>query len=234
MELIYIVEDDENISELISATLKASSYEVKAFSNYDDLCCELKKEIPNLFILDIMLPGISGLEIITNLKNNPATSAVPVIFLSAKSSELDKVKGLELGADDYITKPFGILELSARVKTALRRNKKSSSNSNFIIDTNSKEVFVKGIKVKLTFKEFELLEYLYQNAGIVLSRDKILDAVWGYNYEGDTTRTVDMHIKSLRQKLGENMPDTQFIETVRGYGYKFSKEYKNWFFCGDW
>lgn len=174
-----------------------------------------------------MLPGKDGLEIITELKGNQATKYIPVIFLTAKGTEIDKVKGLELGAEDYITKPFGILELLARVKTALRRGQTKPPvdiNSDIKIDFESKEVSINNEKIKLTFKEFELLEQLYKNAGIVLSRENLLEKVWGYHYDVDTTRTVDMHIKSLRQKLFDSAENPKYIETVRGYGYKFIKE----------
>jgi two-component system alkaline phosphatase synthesis response regulator PhoP len=222
MSLIFIVEDDENISELIVATLKASAYKVEAFGCYDELEKALEIKNPDLILLDIMLPEVSGIDIIGKLKNNESTKNIPVIFLTAKSSEIDKVKGLEVGAEDYITKPFGVLELQARVKTALRRNQ-STDTSDFSIDSDSKVVIVRGKKIKLSFKEFELLECLYKNAGIVLSRDVLLDKVWGYNYEGDTTRTVDMHIRSIRQKLSDDPANPEYIETLRGYGYKFIK-----------
>lgn len=227
ISLIYIVEDDENISELIVATLTASGYDSESFTNYISLQDGLKKKVPDLILLDIMLPGKDGLEIITELKGNQATKYIPVIFLTAKGTEIDKVKGLELGAEDYITKPFGILELLARVKTALRRGQTKPPvdiNSDIKIDFESKEVSINNEKIKLTFKEFELLEQLYKNAGIVLSRENLLEKVWGYHYDVDTTRTVDMHIKSLRQKLFDSAENPKYIETVRGYGYKFIKE----------
>lgn len=193
---------------------------------YQELLQGLKRNTPDLIILDIMLPDKNGLEIITELKKDSATYDIPVIFLTAKGTEIDKVKGLELGAEDYITKPFGILELLARVKTVLRRGQKSNKigqDSDLIIDFESKEVSINNEKIKLTFKEFELLEQLYKNAGIVLSRESLLDKVWGYGYESDSTRTVDVHIKSLRQKLLDSAENPKYIETVRGYGYKFIK-----------
>ena len=227
ISLIYVVEDDENISELILATLAASGYHSEGFLDYESLRKGLEENTPELIILDIMLPGKSGLQIITELKDSLATKDIPVIFLTAKGTELDKVKGLELGAEDYMTKPFGVLELLARVKTVLRRGHKVQQievNSDLIIDFQSKEVRVHKEKIKLTFKEFELLEYLYKNSGIVLSRESLLDKVWGYNYESDSTRTVDMHIKSIRQKLSDSAENPRYIETVRGYGYKFIKQ----------
>jgi len=221
-----VVEDDENISELILATLQTSSYDSEVFSDYKELEKGLKENTPNLIILDIMLPGKDGLEIIRELKDHEATKDIPVIFLTAKGEELDKVKGLELGAEDYITKPFGVLELLARVKTVLRRDYRADEvgiSSDLMIDFKSKEVRVDQKKIKLTFKEFELLEHLYKNSGIVLSRENLLDKVWGYSYDVDTTRTVDMHIKSIRQKLSDSVENPKYIETVRGYGYKFIK-----------
>ena len=153
-------------------------------------------------------------------------SAIPCIILSAKGEELDKVRGLEMGAEDYITKPFGVLELQARVKTALRRVPAAAGAVRLgdnEIDFGRREVRRGGKEVKLTFKEFELLEYMYKNAGLVLSRDQLLTQVWGYNFEGDTTRTVDFHVHSLRQKLGDSAERPRYIQTVRGYGYKLSK-----------
>lgn len=223
--LIYILEDDENISELIRATLNTSSYEIEVCNSYNSLLEQLAKQTPELILLDIMLPEKSGLEIISELKNDAKTKNIPIIFLTAKSSELDKVKGLEMGADDYITKPFGVLELLARIKTVLRRNKDDYSSAINVSDLQiivaSREVIKNGEKIKLTFKEFEILDFLSSNAGIVFSREKLLEAVWGYDFAGDTTRTVDMHIKSIRQKLGESKTEPKYIETVRGYGYKF-------------
>lgn len=171
-----------------------------------------------------MLPEKSGLQIITELKADKLTKNIPVIFLTAKGTEIDKVKGLELGAEDYITKPFGVLEFLARVKTALRRSyKEDKPDYGIKIDLESKEVTIDGEKIKLTYKEFELLTHLYKNPGIVLSRESLLSKVWDYSWEVDTTRTVDMHIKSLRQKLSDSADKPKYIETVRGYGYKFIK-----------
>lgn len=226
MALIYIVEDDENIAELISAALKAVSYNTCICDSADELYKELEKRIPDLILLDIMLPQKSGFEIITELKSASKTAVIPVIFLSAKGMEIDKVRGLELGAEDYITKPFGILELQARVKTALRRGSKKNDRVKYYdleIDFAAKEVYKNGEEIKLTFKEFEVLEFLYRHIGNVISREQLLENVWGYSYDGDTTRTVDMHIRSLRQKIGDSAESSKCIETVRGYGYKLRK-----------
>lgn len=224
MSLIYSVEDDENIAELIRTALKTAGHEVESFGEYQPFSHEVKIKKPDLVLLDIMLPDKNGIEIITALKNDPATADIPVIFLSAKGSELDKVLGLENGAEDYISKPFGVLELLARVKAALRRTvKEEKADTDFSLNEDTREVICKGEKIKLTFIEFELLAYLYRNAGFALSRDKILTEVWGYDYEGDTTRTVDMHIRALRQKLKDNADAPKYIETVRGFGYRFVK-----------
>ncbi len=226
ISIIYVVEDDEDILELILASLSASGYDSEGFLGYTQLLQGLEEETPALILLDIMLPDKNGLEIIKDLKDKETTRNIPVIFLTAKGSEIDKVKGLELGAEDYITKPFGVLEFLARVKTALRRTQKEEKteiSSALKIDFASKEVSIKGEKIRLTFKEFELLAHLYNNAGIVLSREVLLSVAWDYSYEANTTRTVDMHIKSIRKKLSDRAEDPKYIETVRGYGYKFIK-----------
>lgn len=226
ISIIYVVEDDEDILELILASLTASGYHPEGFLAYKELLQGLQKTTPDLIILDIMLPEKSGLEIIQDLKSNNETKKIPVIFLTAKGSEVDKVKGLELGAEDYITKPFGVLEFLARIKTALRRGYKEEKieiSSDLRIDFESKEVSVNGEKIKLTFKEFELLAHLYNNPGIVLSRENLLSKAWDYSYEAETTRTVDMHIKTIRKKLSDSADNPKYIETVRGYGYKFIK-----------
>lgn len=227
MSRIYVVEDDENISALTSAVLSAAGHEVRTLDSGAALDRLIAAgELPELLLLDIMLPGKDGLTLLGEWKARPSTAAIPVIILSAKGEELDKVRGLELGAEDYVTKPFGVLELQARVKTALRRVPAATGAARLgdnEIDFGRREVRRDGREVKLTFKEFELLEYMYKNAGLVLSRDQLLTQVWGYNFEGDTTRTVDFHVHSLRQKLGDNADKPRYIQTVRGYGYKLNK-----------
>ncbi|TGY95077.1 response regulator transcription factor [Petralouisia muris] len=220
MPLIYIVEDDENIREIQRFALKNSGFDVQEFSCGKSLRQALEHKIPGLILLDIMLPDGDGLEILSALRHNSATSQIPIIMVTAKSTELDKVKGLDLGADDYMTKPFGIMELISRVKALLRRTKSMEEVSVLTsgcieVDTEKRIVTVKGEICQLTFKEFELLKMLLINQGIVLSRDKIMDQVWGFDYEGES-RTVDMHIKTLRQKLGE---EGSAIQTVRNVGY---------------
>ena len=220
MATIYIVEDDVNIREIERYALKNSGYDVEEFECGADFFKRLEHKIPALILLDIMLPNEDGLDILTKIRSNKDTARVPIIMVTAKTSELDKVKGLDLGADDYISKPFGIMELISRVKALLRRTsdlkeETKISYKEITIDNDKHAVLVKEEPCELTFKEFELLKYLVINKGIVLSRDKIMNQVWGFDYEGES-RTVDMHIKTLRQKLGEA---GSCIKTVRNVGY---------------
>lgn len=220
MATIYIVEDDVNIREIERYALKNSGYEVEEFECGADFFKRLEHKIPALILLDIMLPNEDGLDILTKIRSNKDTARVPIIMVTAKTSELDKVKGLDLGADDYISKPFGIMELISRVKALLRRTsdlkeETKISYKEITIDNDKHAVLVNEAPCELTFKEFELLKYLVINKGIVLSRDKIMNQVWGFDYEGES-RTVDMHIKTLRQKLGEA---GSCIKTVRNVGY---------------
>jgi two-component system alkaline phosphatase synthesis response regulator PhoP len=227
MAKVYIVEDDENIGELIAAALSAAGHETLLIPNADRLAERMRQESPQLLLLDIMLPGKDGWAILKSWKETAETAAIPVIILSAKGEELDKVRGLEMGAEDYITKPFGVLELQARVKTALRRMEDGGSIlhlQDLSMDFDKKEVKKDGIPVKLTHQELELLEYLSRHAGFVVSRDRLLENVWGYDFSGETTRTVDFHVRSLRMKLGDSADNPKYIETVRGYGYRMKKE----------
>lgn len=224
MKKIYCVEDDESIRELILYALKSADYQVAGFEKGSDFFRALKDELPSLILLDIMLPEEDGIEILKKLKTESAYQKIPVIMITAKSSEYDKVKGLDSGADDYITKPFGIMELLSRIRAVLRRYEENDSSSTLIclgdlsIDYNKRTVLFCEQPCELTYKEFELLYYLVKNQGIVLSREKILAAVWGFDFEGET-RTVDMHIKTLRQKL-EACGCIDLIKTVRSVGYK--------------
>lgn len=218
---IYIVEDDKNIREIEMFALKNSGYAVEEFENAKSFFSRSVEKVPDLVLLDIMLPDMDGLEIVKKLRSRPDTVRVPIILVTAKTTELDKVKGLDIGADDYLTKPFGVMELISRVKALLRRSRalqddKQMVLGDIILDSERREVHVGGELCELTFKEFELLKLLMVNAGIVLHRDTIMSDVWGTDYEGES-RTLDMHIKTLRQKLGEagNM-----IKTVRNVGYK--------------
>ena len=223
--MIYCVEDEKNIRELLVYTLKSSGYEAKGLGNGKELKKALKEEIPELILLDIMLPGEDGYAVLEYLKGRPDTQDIPVIMVTAKEAEYDKVRGLEGGADDFITKPFGMMEFLARVKAVLRRTKKQEQPKEYhykglTVDMKSRKVWENGRSVDLTLKEFELLRYLLENHGTVLSREKILEKIWGYEIYGET-RTVDVHIRTLRQKLGEA---GAMIETVRGVGYRIGEE----------
>lgn len=220
--MIYIVEDDKNIRELESYALQSSGYEVKSFENSNDFYNECKKQLPELVLLDIMLPEEDGLDILKSLRNQESTKDIPIIMVTAKTTEIDRVKGLDSGADDYISKPFGVMELISRVKALLRRTSRIENNNKVLsfgdikLDDERHSVTVEGVDCELTFKEFELLKYLLYNQGIVLSREKIMEHVWGFDFEGES-RTVDMHIKTLRQKLGAG---GNAIKTIRNVGYK--------------
>ena len=219
-ETIVIVEDDESIREMLRYYFRSVGYEVGCFDSGEAYFREGGDLDPALFILDIMLPGMDGLEILRRLRAGPKYAEVPVLMLTARTSEIDKVKGLETGADDYVVKPFGIMELQARVKAVLRRTERRGDQvlacGDLEIDPAAREVRKGGKLVELTFKEFELLKLLCARRGVALTRDEILQTVWDYDYTGET-RTVDMHVKALRQKLGEDV-----ITTVRGVGYKMS------------
>ena len=219
--MIYCVEDERNIRELLVYTLGTTGFEAKGLSDGKELKKALKEEIPELILLDIMLPGEHGYSILEKLKQDPETSEIPIIMVTAKEAEYDKVRGLEGGADDYITKPFGMMEFIARVKAVLRRTRKHSPKQEYRfkglkVNVDRHQVFDNEREVELTLKEFELLRYLMENKGIVVSRDQILERIWGYEFAGET-RTVDVHIRTLRQKLGES---GFLIETVRGVGYR--------------
>ncbi len=221
MELIYIVEDDKNIQEIEEYALKNNGYDVQCYSESASFHKGLEDILPDLVLLDIMLPGESGLSILRRLRENPMTKSIPVIMVTAKTSEIDTVKGLDLGADDYIAKPFGIMELISRVKAVLRRVKPASEDTvlyfgTIRLDLERHVCTADGANVELTFKEYELLKLFLSNTGIVLSRDTIMNAVWDSEFAGES-RTIDMHIKSLRKKLGEA---GNHIVTVRNVGYK--------------
>ncbi|MCD7740730.1 MAG: response regulator transcription factor [Ruminococcus sp.] len=224
MPLIYCIEDDEGIRELISCALKSGGYSVKAFDTAKPFYEALEGMQPSLILLDIMLPDEDGLTILGKLKANAKYKDIPVIMLTAKSSEIDKVSGLELGADDYITKPFGVMETLSRIKAVLRRAAPHEDESEILtvrevsLDPSKRVVTANGEEVELTYMEFELLMYLMRHVSIAVSRDKLMERVWGYEFAGET-RTVDMHIKTIRQKL-EAVGCTDFIKTVRGVGYK--------------
>lgn len=222
MAQIWIVEDDEDIREIALYALRTANFDARGFESGAGFFAAVeKKGSPDLLILDIMLPGNDGLTILKKLRRNPRFKTLPIIMLTAKSSEHDKVKGLDLGADDYLTKPFGVMELISRTNALLRRSNFSPAEKSEVIfndirmNHSRRAVSVGEIPIPLTFKEYELLHYLLVNVNIALSRDKILEAVWGYDFEGES-RTLDMHIKSLRQKLGDA---GSCIKTVRNVGY---------------
>lgn len=219
MNSIYIVEDDEAIRELVIYALKKEGFEVKGFESGKEL---FEQSPPDLYILDIMLPGEDGYKILKKIRSMVSTKSIPVIMLTSKTSEFDKVRALDMGADDYVEKPFGVMELISRVKAVLRRyigSDKSTvlQSGKLVLDVDKHEVKVDGNQIYLTLKEFDLLYYLMKNMNIVLSRDQIMNEVWGFDFEGET-RTVDVHIRTLRMKLGDAGEN---IQTVRGVGYKF-------------
>jgi len=227
-ELIFAVEDEVHIQQLVKYNLESNGYKVITFESGEDLLNECKNTIPDLFILDIMLPGIDGLEVCRQLRQNTRTKNVPIIMLTAKGEEFDKVLGLELGADDYLTKPFSVRELIARVKAIFRRVNNSIPAENEIvkhgeisIDSTRREVYKNGKPVEMPLKEFELLKMLVLNKGRVLSRELLLEKIWGFDYYGET-RTVDVHIRYLRQKIEDDDSNPIYIETVRGIGYRFN------------
>lgn len=220
MTLIYVVEDDKSIQEIETFALTSSGYRVVGFDNAAQFYEALRREIPSLILLDIMLPDEDGLTVVKKLRQEKETQNIPVIMVTAKTSEMDKVKGLDSGADDYMTKPFGVMELISRVKAVLRRTKAEPKESvlrigNVVLDRSRHMVCVNDQVCELTYKEYELLKLLMTNAGIVVSRQMILDRVWGTDFVGES-RTLDMHIKTLRQKLKE---ECSLIKTVRNVGY---------------
>ena len=219
MALIYVVEDDENIREIETIALKNSNYLVKSFGRASEFYRALDDILPDLVLLDVMLPDENGCDIVKRLRSQYATRRLPVIMVTAKTSEMDMVKGLDDGADDYIKKPFSVMELLSRVKALLRRSTEETAQQLQVggiqLDNARRVVLAEGKSVELTYKEYELLRYLMINAEMVLSREAIMRFVWGTEFEGET-RTVDMHIKTLRQKLG---PCGHQIGTVRNVGY---------------
>ena len=219
MALIYVVEEDDNIREIETIALKNSNYLVKAFARATDFYRALNDILPDLVLMDVMLPDENGCDIVRRLRSQSATKRLPVIMVTAKTSEMDMVKGLDDGADDYIKKPLSVLELLSRVKALLRRSTEETAQQlrvgDIQLDNARRIVLAQGKSVELTYKEYELLRYLMINAEMVLSRESIMRFVWGTDFEGET-RTVDMHIKTLRQKLG---PCGRQIGTVRNVGY---------------
>jgi two-component system, OmpR family, alkaline phosphatase synthesis response regulator PhoP len=223
-KLIYCVEDDTNIRELVVYALNNMEFQAEGFACGEDFFKRLNLEKPALILLDIMLPGEDGLSILKKIRDNRETKNIPVILLTAKGAEYDKVQGLDAGADDFVAKPFGVMELISRIKAVLRRIQPETESRNISIgklkiDVKQRRVYLEGREISLTYKEFELLLYLSQNENIVLTREKILDVVWGYEIDVET-RTVDVHIGGLRQKLGDQ---GIMIETLRNVGYRMGR-----------
>ncbi|WP_321994979.1 response regulator transcription factor [Clostridium butyricum] len=227
-EKILIVDDEEHIVELLDFNLKNSGYETFIATDGIEAVRMAKEEKPNLILLDLMIPGMDGFDVCKEIKKDKEMKNTSIIMLTAKGEELDKILGLELGADDYITKPFSVRELLARVKAVLRRTASFNVEENDIyesknlkVDFERHEVKIQGNKVDLTLKEFELLQILIKNKGKILKREMLLDKIWGYEYIGET-RTVDVHIRYLRKKIEEDDKNPKFIETIRGVGYRFN------------
>ena len=219
---IMVVDDEKNICELIRLYLEKEGFAVTIANNGSDAIAMIRQNRPDLVLLDIMMPGMDGYAVLRRLKSNDTTASVPVIFLSAKSEEYDRIYGLEAGADDYIVKPFSVLEVVSRIRAVLRRSGKKRDVElkieNLRLDTDTRRVFVDNNEVRLTNREYQLLRYLMENRGVPVGRDILLNRVWGYEFQGET-RTVDVHIRFLRQKLGSA---GQLIETVRGMGYRIN------------
>lgn len=230
---VLIVDDEEHIVELLKFNLETEGYKVSTANNGIDAVKLVQLKHPDIVLLDLMLPGMDGYDVCKAIKSNKEISNTPIIMLTAKGEEFDKVLGLELGADDYMTKPFSIRELQARVKAVLRRSVKVDETESdkfrckgLCVDFERHEVLVKDKKVDLTLKEFELLEILIKNRGKILQRETLLDKIWGYEYIGET-RTVDVHIRYIRKKIEEDDKNPKFIETIRGIGYRFNSGEEN-------
>lgn len=220
MQTVYIVEDDLNIQEIEMYALRTGGFDARGFDRAEPFYEAVREKKPDLVLLDIMLPDEDGIEVLKNLRNSPLTSDLPVILVTAKSSEIETVKGLDAGADDYITKPFGVMELISRVRALLRRAGQSPVRErlvleNLVLDPGKRMCYAGDRQIDLTYKEYELLSCLMRNAGIVMKRDVLMEKIWGIDYEGGS-RTLDAHIKSLRKKLGE---EGSHIRTVRNVGY---------------
>ncbi|MCL2546952.1 MAG: response regulator transcription factor [Oscillospiraceae bacterium] len=228
--LIYIVEDDENIREMIAMALTSFAYNVKAFDNAEDAITATQETIPDLFIFDVMLPGMSGIDATQTLRNTPQTQDVPILLLTAKSTEFDKVTGFNYGADDYVTKPFGVMELGARIRALLRRSSKALSTvttttvaGDLQLNHSTREVTQKNMTLTLTYKEYELLAMLVRLRDRIVPREELLNAIWGDDFFGES-RTLDIHIRTLRQKLGDDADNPRYIKTHRSVGYRFIGE----------
>ncbi|HIR88056.1 MAG TPA: response regulator transcription factor [Candidatus Fimimorpha faecalis] len=225
MGTIYVIEDEINIRDLIKIALEGFGYQVSAWESAEEALEAIKEKVPDLMIFDRMLPGMDGVTAIQQIRSGDICPKVPIMILTAKDKEIDKVCGLDGGADDYMTKPFGILELAARVRSLLRRSNGERESEKDIVtigrlewNFRTREVWFDKKLLELTYKEYELLQYLWKHQDRVVSREELLDSVWGYEYDGET-RTLDIHVRTLRQKLGES--GQEYIKTVRGVGYRF-------------
>lgn len=230
MALIYIADDELNIRRLVAFALKDSGFETAEFPDGTQLLSAVNQRVPDAIVLDWMMPQPDGLAVCRTLRENPVTRLIPILMLTARGEEIDRVLGLEIGADDYIVKPFSVKELCARVRAVLRRTQRHEgsedkvlASGNLAVDIGRHSVKKSGKAVELTAKEFDLLVMLMKNSGKVLTRDTLLDKVWGVEYYGDT-RTVDVHVRYLRQKIEDNSEDPSFIQTVRGVGYRFTED----------
>ncbi|HOA91525.1 MAG: response regulator transcription factor [Bacillota bacterium] len=223
-DLIYLIEDDESIRELVKMVLETFGFQVAYFETAEEALEASLERLPSLYIFDIMLPGMDGISAVKKLRGDPRTTEVPVMMLTAKDTEFDTVTGLDAGADDYLAKPFGVMELAARVRALLRRYKPAEEEvlraEDLSLNPLTRECIKAGEPVQLTFKEFELLYLLMKERDRVVTRDEIIASVWGEEFLGET-RTLDMHIRSLRQKLGDDAENPKYIRTVRGVGYRF-------------
>ena len=226
MDRIYIIEDDENIRNLLKIALEGFGYEAEGCETAEEGLARIEEAAPSLAIFDWMLPGMDGVTAIRKIRQTDGLRELPIMLLTAKEKELDKVVGLDCGADDYMVKPFGVLELSARIRSLLRRARREEkkdvlSFEDIVVNKKTREVTSEGHLCELTLKEFELLVYLLENQSRVVTRDELLNQVWGYEYDGET-RTLDMHIRTLRQKLGEK--GSSCIKTIRGVGYRLVRQ----------
>ena len=226
MDRIYIIEDDENIRNLLKIALEGFGYEAEGFETAEEGLARIEEAAPSLAIFDWMLPGMDGVTAIRKIRQTDGLRELPIMLLTAKEKELDKVVGLDCGADDYMVKPFGVLELSARIRSLLRRVKREEkkdvlSYEGIVVNKKTREVTSEGHLCELTLKEFELLVYLLENQSRVVTRDELLNQVWGYEYDGET-RPLDTHIRTLRQKLGEK--GSSCIKTIRGVGYRLVRQ----------
>lgn len=220
MSMIYCLEDDEGIRDLITYAVKSAGFEAEGFETAKEFSARLEKAVPSMVLLDIMLPDKDGIDVLKDIRSNERTEKLPVIMITAKGTESDKVKGLDCGADDYVTKPFGVVELISRIKAVLRRSSDTEDDvidyKGIVLNSSKRSVSIDGKEITVTYKEFELLKYLLMHRGTVVTRERLLEKIWGYHFEGES-RTLDVHVGNLRHKLGEK---GKCIETIRNVGYR--------------